>query len=120
MQALVPAVGEPHEQRRLLGARRHAGGKRGREAAFEVDLAVEVGLQQPDMAEERDAPVGSCTAENEREFGIRVARAPFRTVVVAHGERRSGVPGERAKEGLDGGSQGSRFYRPMEAGSQLC
>ena len=100
--------------------RRHAGRERTRKAAFEVDIAVEVRFQQADMTVERDAAIGARLAEHHLELRRRGCGLPLRAVGVAHRERRPGAGRDAAEHFVDGGPQGSRFYRPMEAEPQLC
>src|SRR5258706_294971 len=69
VQELVQAVGEADEKLRLVGARRHAGSKRARQAALQIDLAGGISLQQPDVAQSADAPVGLRLPGEQR--GIR-------------------------------------------------
>jgi len=52
---LVPGVAQAHEGRGLVAVPAKARGERGAEIPLDIDVAVEVGIQQADMAEERDA-----------------------------------------------------------------
>ena len=120
VQPLVRAVGELDQHAALIHARRHAGGEGAGEAALEIDLAVEVGFEEPDVAVHGDAAVGARVAEDQAEVGGRGSGAPFRAVGVTHPERGAGAARHGAQEFVDGGLQGSRFYSPMEADPQLC
>jgi hypothetical protein len=106
MQELVHPVGETHEYARPVGARDHARGERAREAAFQVDVAVEIGFEKADMAKERHAAIGARTTKDDRELGRRGSRAPLGAVGVAQRERGAGALGDDAEGFLYGGSQG--------------
>jgi hypothetical protein len=68
-------------------ARAHAGGEGGAEVAFDVDLLVEVGLQQPDMAAREGRQHGAVGVENDAE--ARGARAPLQDRAVRQHDREA-------------------------------
>src|SRR5688572_27209916 len=120
MRELVPAVADPGKGRAaLVDAAFHAGGQRLGKAALDVDVAVEVRLEQPDVAERGHAPVGARRAEHQRERRCVLARALLAAVRVAHRERNPGALADRAQRIFDPGSHGLEFYRRVEAAARL-
>src|SRR5688500_10146025 len=78
VQELVPAVEQAHRQLGAVDAALHAGGERLLQAAVDVDLAVEIGLQHADVPEHRRPPLGARGVENQGEGrrGVGVAVLP--------------------------------------------
>src|SRR5262245_28916502 len=108
MGELVPLVAQPVEHAAAaVDLALQTGGKRLRQAALDVEVVVEVGLEQPHVAESRDTPVGALVAEHQGEGGHCVARALLGAVRVAHGEGDLGPFADGAKRGLDQVSHGS-------------
>src|ERR1700694_4990530 len=70
VEQLVRVVEQPQQAVGAVEAALQAGGHRPAEVALDVDVAVEIGLQQADVAEQRRAPVGARVAEDERERGL--------------------------------------------------
>src|SRR5919106_546609 len=66
VRVLVPAVADPREGgAAAVDPGLHPGGERLGEAALDVDLIVEVGLEQADIAEGGHAPVGPRIAKHQ-------------------------------------------------------
>ena len=76
---------------------------------LEVDVAVKICFQEPEVPEEREAPVGTRVTEDEREVRGRRRGAVLGAVDVAHDERGAGALGDRAEHGIGGGSQAAGF-----------
>jgi hypothetical protein len=109
VEELVPAVAQLHQRARVVEAALHAGREALRHAALDVDVAVEVGLEQPDMAVCGGAPVGAGMAEDEGELGVLVAAAVLPAAGKTRGERNAGPAADLAKLVLDERRHGGRF-----------
>src|SRR5712692_9510216 len=109
VQELVPAVEHPDQQLGVVDAALHAGGERAREAALDVELAVEVGFEQADMAESGDTPVGARLAEHQGEGGRGLRVAVLAAAGVAHRERNAGALPDPAEHGFSEGSHAPRL-----------
>ena len=86
-----------------------AGRQRLAEAALDVDVTVEIGLEQADVAKRRDAPVGARPAEHQGELGHADAAAEFPAVGEADRERDRRALAGLPESGLDEGSHGQEL-----------
>jgi hypothetical protein len=96
---LVPAVAQPHQPGGAVGAAFHAGGERLGEAALDLELAVEISLEQPDVAVQRGAPERSLGRENQAERRRPVGVAVLAAVGKAHAEGDVGALADPLDEG---------------------
>jgi hypothetical protein len=105
MRELVPAVADPGKRgAAAVDPALHAGGERLGEAALDVDLVGEVGLEQADVAEGGHAPIGLGVAEHQRERRRRALRARPGAVWKAHREGNGGALAYLPQRLLDPGS----------------
>src|SRR5688572_26374014 len=112
MRKLVPAVAQRDEESGApVEAAFHAGGERLGEAPFDVEVAVEVGLEEAHVAEGCDAPIDRRLFEYERKCRRRVARPRHAAIRVAHREGNRGALSDGAQRALDQASHGAEFYR---------
>src|SRR6266853_287783 len=77
----VPPVAHPDEESRaVVEAGVHARAEGVREAALDVDIAVEVGLEKADMTEQQHAPGGAAVADEDGGVRRALAVLPGRAV----------------------------------------
>src|SRR5437773_4879571 len=77
----VPPVAHLDEESRLaVEAGVHAGAEGVRDAALDVDVAVEIGLEKADVAEQQHAPCGAAIADEDVDVGRSLAVLPGRAV----------------------------------------
>src|SRR5213083_1483871 len=77
----VPPVAHLDEESRLaVEAGVHARAEGVREAALDIDIAVEIGLEKADVAEQQHAPCGAAVADEDGDVRRALAVLPGRTV----------------------------------------
>ena len=91
---LVPAVAQRDRPVRPGHVAEHAGGERLAKAAFQHELAVEIGLEQADVPKKRDAALGGRGLQFERERRLARAAAQLAAVGEARGEGGAGHVGK--------------------------
>src|SRR5437016_2615311 len=106
---LVPPVADPHQRLGAVHAafhpRRHGPG----EVALDVELAVEIRFEQPDVPEGGDAPVRARVAEHQRERRRLVGSPLLAALGEADRERDAAALADLAQRGFDEGSHGPQF-----------
>src|SRR6266704_17238 len=74
---LVPPVAHLDEESRLVvEAGVHARAESVREAALDIDIAVEIGLEKADVAEQQHAPCGAAVANEDGDVGCALVVLP--------------------------------------------
>ncbi len=109
---LVPLVADPDERHRAVETAAHPRGEREGKAALDVDVAVEVRLEEPDVPEGDHAPERARIAKDEAELRLPVLVRELTPVRECHCERRRDAFAEPRELRLDEGAHGVLSARP--------
>src|SRR5688500_5693716 len=85
----------------------HAGAERSREIAFDVERLVEIGLEQPDVPEQPDAPLGRRGAKYHAHYGLAILVLEDRSV----GEYDAEADARSLSDGAQGAPGQPRAWR---------